>query len=165
MAYNTGEFRIRRMLRQHGLPPASPLIPDLPVGRTTRRHLTKLLAIACVVREPQRFDVHLPSLDPAQRLQVVELPVRMSLQQVAQLSALPLARVAALNAGYRAGYLPTTGPWRVLLPAAHATQLLAVAARRPHARSGVDCAFRPPTVADLDRHPEDAWDSCTASAP
>jgi membrane-bound lytic murein transglycosylase D len=125
LAYNTGEYRVRRLVRQYGLPPARPVIPSLPVGRITRQHLTKLLAIACVVREPQRFHVHLPALDAARRLQVVELPAPMSLRQVARLASLPLTQVETLNAGYRAANLPASGPWRLLLPAAHATRLLA----------------------------------------
>lgn len=128
MAYNTGEYRVRKLVRKHGLPPARPVIPTWSVGHTTRNHLTKLLAIACVVRDPQRFHVRLPTLEPGQHLQAITLQAPLSLRQASHLSGLPRAKIRELNAGYRAGRMPADGPWRLLLPADSATRLLAAIA-------------------------------------
>ncbi|WP_240601761.1 LysM peptidoglycan-binding domain-containing protein [Oleiagrimonas sp. MCCC 1A03011] len=122
MAYNAGEYRIRR-LHSAGPAPAEPVIPDLAVTRTTREHLTKLLAIACVIREPQRFHVQLPDLPAAQQLRVVMLTGPTLLKDVAHASGTPLKRVRALNAAYLHGRMPINGPWRVLLPATAAQRL------------------------------------------
>lgn len=116
MAYNTGATRLRRIVKAHGTPPATPVIPRLPVSRTTRHHLVKLLAIACVIRDPDRFHVKLPAWDPAKRLQVVKLPRPARLRQVAKLAGLPPARVRKLNAGYRLGEVTPRSPMQLLLP-------------------------------------------------
>jgi membrane-bound lytic murein transglycosylase D len=140
MAYNTGEYRVRKLVRKHGLPPARPAIPAWPVGHVTHNHLAKLLAIACVVREPQRFHVQLPTLEPSRRLQAVTLQAPLTLPRASRLAGLPLAEVRELNAGYRTGRMPKDAPWRLLLPVDSATRLLA-------ARAGADAT----ELAGLDR--------------
>ncbi len=123
MAYNTGAYRMRRILKAHGMPPATPVIPDLPVGRTTRNHLTRLLAIACIIRDPQRFHVRLPAFSERDRLQVVDLPAATSLRRIAHLLEMPEDRLRRLNAGYRTGQVPRSSPRRLLLPADAAQSL------------------------------------------
>lgn len=123
MAYNTGEYRLRRILKSHGMPPATPVIPTLPVGRTTRNHLTRLLAIACIIRDPKRFQVDLPKLDPDRRLEAVSLPVPTTLRHVAKASGLAVKRVRQLNAGYRLASVTSGTPMQLLLPATAARTL------------------------------------------
>lgn len=131
MAYNTGEYRLRRILKTHGMPPGTPAIPDLPVGHVTRQHLTRLMAIACIIRDPQRFHVQLPALGPGQRLETVELPSRANLRQLARLVDLPSKRVRELNAGYRLAHAPAGSS--LLLPVTAAQTLRdAIAAGRLH---------------------------------
>lgn len=100
-AYNAGEFAVRRVIRTHGLPPVQPTIPDWPIRKVTREHLTRLLAIACVVRDPQRFDVTLPTLSPDERLVQTALPHPMSYQQAASRAGMSVADLKHLNAGFR----------------------------------------------------------------
>ncbi len=123
MAYNTGEFRMRKLLKAHGMPKASPAIPNLPVGRTTRQHLTRLLAIACIVRDPARFNVTLPKMEPQRRLKVVELDRPARVSRVASASGMSTQAFRELNPGYRLDTITTTTPMRVLLPVAAAQRL------------------------------------------
>lgn len=125
MAYNTGEYRMRRIIKTHGMPAASPAIPDLPVGRVTRRHLTRLLAIACIVRDPARFNVTLPKMDAQRQLEVVQLAGPARIERIAHLSGISTSALRKLNPGYRLGTISTATPMRVLLPApaAHALNL------------------------------------------
>ncbi len=123
MAFNTGEYRLRRILKAHGMPPATPVIPKLPVSRITRKHLTKLLAIACIIRDPDRFHVQLPVPDPNRLLQAVQLSAPASLHQVARLSGLPYKQLRELNAGYRQAHVSSGTPMQLLLPMTAATTL------------------------------------------
>lgn len=133
MAYNTGEYRLRHILKTHGTPPATPVIPRLPVGRTTRQHLTRLLAIACVIRDPRRFHVQLPKLEPGRQLETVQLPAPTSLRQVAHLTHLSTDWLHKINAGYRLADIPADTPMQLLLPATAAQALRgAMAAGRLH---------------------------------
>jgi membrane-bound lytic murein transglycosylase D len=122
-AYNAGRFGIDRLVRREGAPPAAPAVPTLPVRAGTRQHLVKLMAIACVVNEPERFHVTLPTLDENRQLVTVELNQRLSLEQAAQQAGLPRAALADLNAGYRNGIVDTRHGGRLLLPRQHADQL------------------------------------------
>ncbi|WP_329740551.1 LysM peptidoglycan-binding domain-containing protein [Dyella sp. A6] len=122
-AYNAGEFAVQRVLKQHGMPPAEPVIPNLPVPRITREHLTKLLAIACVIREPARFHVDLPLLPPSKRLETVTVKHPMRLEKVAKYAGMPLHKLKHLNSAFRDGRITAAHtPTRLLLPRQHARQ-------------------------------------------
>lgn len=99
-AYNAGEFAVRRLVARHGTPSAQPVIPTLPVRKVTREHLIKLLAIACVVREPERFGVQLPTLDKEQRL--VEVPIEhpMSMASAAKHAGMSVDALRNYNAAF-----------------------------------------------------------------
>lgn len=122
-AYNAGKFSIDRLVTREGAPPAEPAVPALPVSAGTRQHLVKLLAIACVVREPERFHVTLPTLDADQHLVSVDIPERLSLAKAARQAGMPLAALADLNAGYRRGVVDGGAGRHLVLPSRHAEQL------------------------------------------
>ncbi len=115
-AFNQGEYRIRGMLAQRGTPPAEPAIPDWPVGAISRSYLTQLLGLACIVRDPQRFNVRLPAVDPRRVLVVVELPQSIDLDLAARLAGLAPDALRALNPGYRGARMPEAAPHHLLLP-------------------------------------------------
>ncbi|RDD83742.1 LysM peptidoglycan-binding domain-containing protein [Dyella tabacisoli] len=115
-AYNAGEFGIRKMVEQHGMPANEPAIPRLPVKRITREHLIKLLAMACVVREPDRFHVTLPSLPSEQRLVSVDVGRSMPIAQAANHAGMSVDEIKNLNAGFRNGFVDTQAAAYLLLP-------------------------------------------------
>jgi len=119
-AYNTGEFRVRALIRQHGAPADEPVIPDLPVHRVTREHLTQLLAIACVIREPERFQVSLPTLPKEERLVQMPMTGSMTVSRAADLAGMPVAALRHLNPAF--GGDTIVAPY-LMLPAGHADQL------------------------------------------
>lgn len=130
MAYNAGQYRIRH-LQPQGPAPDMPVLPDLAVSPITHDHLAQLLAMACVIRNPQRFGVRLPELPKTGRLEAVSLPRPSTLHAVARAAGMPLARVRRINGAYLHGRMPGEGPWHVLLPASDARKLRqAVAAGR-----------------------------------
>lgn len=123
-AYNAGEFAVRKLVRDHGTPPDAPLIPRLPVRTVTRQHLTKLLAIACVVRQPARFHVDLPSLPAGHELVLVHVDRHTSLAQVAADTGMSTTELRALNAAFRkVADMPSA---HLLLPRMHAGPFLDV---------------------------------------
>ena len=121
-AYNAGEYKARLMVQQHGLPPETPAIPRWPVHDVTREHLTKLLAMACVVREPDRFHVSLPALAPSQHLVKVQLPHSMPLARAADRAGMPLDALKSLNAAFRNDVADTSVASYLMMPVGHAQQ-------------------------------------------
>jgi membrane-bound lytic murein transglycosylase D len=121
-AYNAGEFSIRKLIRKHGAPADEPVIPALPVRRVTRAHLTKLLAIACVVREPARFNVSLPTLPDEQHLVQVKIAHSMPIDQAADRAGMSVLTLKDLNAAFRSDMVDVEASSYLLLPVDHARQ-------------------------------------------
>jgi len=121
-AYNAGEFDIARLVRTHGLPPDKPVIPQWPVRSVTREHLTKLLAMACVVREPARFGVSLPTLPDEQHLVQVKIFHSMPLTQAANHAGISVDALKSLNSAFRSDMVDADANSYLLLPASQAQQ-------------------------------------------
>jgi membrane-bound lytic murein transglycosylase D len=121
-AYNAGEFSVRRLIQKHGVPTDEPVIPTLPVRKGTRAHLTKLLAIACVVREPGRFHVNLPTLPDEQQLVKVKIPHSMPINRAADHAGMSVDTLKDLNAAFRSDVVDASAASYLLLPANHARQ-------------------------------------------
>jgi membrane-bound lytic murein transglycosylase D len=119
IAYNAGEFGLRKTLDTHGMPPATPAIPDIPMKAVTREHLTKLLAIACVIREPQRFNVDLPGRTSGKSLKVVAVDQPQTLDQAARQSGLSVDSLRNFNPAYRTAKATVSDS--LMLPSAAAT--------------------------------------------
>jgi membrane-bound lytic murein transglycosylase D len=123
-AFNRGEFGMQRVIQQHGLPPDEPAIPKLPVPRVTREHLTKLLAISCVVRQPERFNVELPTLEADQHLEAVQINHSMTLSNAASSAGMDAGALKRLNPALLANTVDTHTPGQMLLmPHRNAEQL------------------------------------------
>lgn len=127
MAYNAGEFRLARAVDRHG--------PDLVASGERRQpgglaagtyeYIGKIKALSCLLSEPQRFQVELPSQLEVPRLAAIELGAYRG----------PIARLAdpldadpelleSINRGYRDARVGRHGPATLLVP-------MAVAARTP----------------------------------
>lgn len=94
MAFNAGEYRLSRLLPADAPAPAPSPQDHQPPGLslTTYEHLAKLLALACLVREPERIGLALPAtafepLDADRLLASVAAP------------AAPAARVHVVRSG------------------------------------------------------------------
>jgi len=153
-AYNAGEFDIAKLVRKHGMPPDEPVIPQWPVRSVTREHLTKLLAMACVVREPARFGVSLPKLPDEQHLVQVKIPRSMPITQAANHAGISVDAMKSLNSAFRSDMVDANATSYLLLPASQAQQFR-------------DALLDPPTLAATDAShtsPAGSGVSLTASA-
>lgn len=101
VAYNAGEFGLKKTIDKHGGPTAEEGLPDVPMKAATKEHLVKLMAIACIVRDPGRFNVQLPRQDGEDALQVVQVSNPQSLAQAAKQSGLSMNDLRDFNPAYR----------------------------------------------------------------
>lgn len=122
-AFNRGENGVQRLVQQHGSPPDEPAIPKLPVPRVTREHLTKLLAISCVVRDPSRFNVELPMLAADQHLETVQVDHGMTLSTAADHAGMEPGDLKRLNPALQSNFLSADTQSHLLLPHRNAEQL------------------------------------------
>jgi len=124
MAFNAGEYKITGLLGDRDAETVN--VPHLRVGSTTQNHLAKLMALACIVRDPQRFEVELPPAQDAAHLTLVQLPQAVELASAARAANLSLTQLRALNPGYRGARMPADAPHHLLLPQDNAQRLSAV---------------------------------------
>lgn len=124
MAYNAGPYAVAQALRRHPDLGSGP-IPDLPVSPAARRHLAKLLALACIIKDPARFHVTLPAPNDSHKLAVVQVPAGTLLADAADMAEITETRLRALNPGYIGRAVPAASPRRLLLPATAAQSLVA----------------------------------------
>lgn len=115
-AFNAGEFTVRKLVARHGAPPEQPVIPRLPVRNVTREHLVKLMAIACVVREPDRFQVRLPTLAKEQHLVAVPIEHPMSMASAAKHAGMSVDALRDYNAAFLNNRIDPTLAHSLMLP-------------------------------------------------
>jgi membrane-bound lytic murein transglycosylase D len=132
-AYNAGEFSIRKIIQKHGMPPDEPVIPKWPVRKVTREHLTKLLAMACVVREPERFNVSLPTLADEEHLVQVKITHSMPIARAADHAGISVDTLKNLNAAFRNDMIDANAASYLLLPVSHVQQFRNALLEQPQA--------------------------------
>ncbi len=120
-AYNGGPYRVERLLRDHA--PLAPLgdslflviAPHLP--RETREFIPKLIAVARVGENPERYGITPPDQrQAAYRFDEVEVPDATSFDVVAEAAGVEETVVRALNPHVLRGVTPRGVPTPIRLP-------------------------------------------------
>ena len=136
MAYNSGPYTVMGALREHP-ETGSEAIPAIPVGHTTRTHLARLMALSCILRQPEQVHVQLPQPTRADELAAIEVPAGTRLKDAAGMAEISELKLRTLNPGYIGSSVPADSPRTLLLPAGAVDSLataLAVASAEPVAQ-------------------------------
>ena len=137
MAYNSGEFRVRKLLGERDARTLSASeLAQLAFKPITHQHLDRLLALACIIDDPARFGVTLPEPGADDRLQSVPLQAGMDLRLAARLAGLDVSDVRRWNAGFRHDRMVPTAAHRLLLPTDSVARFQTAAAAVPIALWG-----------------------------
>ena len=116
MAFNAGEYGVRQLVPDNRDDRSASEIGRLRVHAGTHDHLAKLLAVACIIGQPDRYKVELPEPDADDQLTLLELPAPVDLELAARLSEVSLAKLQHWNPGFVRGRMPPTGPFHLLIP-------------------------------------------------
>lgn len=128
MAFNSGEFRVKKLLGERDPRTLSAEeLGQIALNPVTHEHLDRLLALACIVEDPQRFGIELPEPSADDALRSVELQAGMDLRLAARLAGVEIDDLRRWNAGYRRNRMSTEAPPRLLLPASRVERFLASA--------------------------------------
>ncbi len=122
-AYNVGDARLAGAMRKQD----TRNFWDLQLPRETRDHVPRLLGVALLIKQPQRFGVQLPPIRNRQAAEMVRLPQAVNLSQAARDARIPAARLDRYNPGLNQAD-NTTGKTVLLLPPADAARLRMVLA-------------------------------------
>lgn len=124
MAYNAGPYAAMQALRHHP-DLGTRAIPDIPISEGARKHLAKLMALSCIIKDPARFHVALPAPAQGNELVAVKVPSGTRIAAAADMAEITETSLRALNPGYLGQTIPADSPQRLLLPASAAQALLA----------------------------------------
>ncbi len=135
IAFNTGKYRVKRIIDGADTRTwSAERFGSLPFSSISHEHLDKLLALGCILAQPQRFGVHLPQPSPADTLETLTLTAPIDLRVAARLAGVDIDRMNRFNAAYRTQRMPDDGPWRLHLPARATAKFRLAAAELPQDR-------------------------------
>jgi len=118
-AYNCGIGTVRRAIRrahtrEHG---TSYWKLDLPAE--TDAYVPRLLAMARIVADPERYGVELPEVANEPYFDATTVQGALDLEIAAELADIPLYEFLTLNPAYREGAIPARKSYKILLPKKH----------------------------------------------
>jgi len=116
MAFNAGEYRVKKLLQENRTTLSREEIAKLKLSPITHEHLAKLLALGCVINDPQRFGVTLPEPDADDHLVRVTLTAPIDMRVAARLADVPEETLRRYNAGHRQSRISASAPMHLLLP-------------------------------------------------
>lgn len=125
-AYNAGAYRVRKALggREHSTVTS---LAELGLSRTTQEYLDKLKALGCLLGEPARFSVELPTLAPEERLIEYRPPFVVDPRAVGERIGVSAANMKSWNAAAFARGAADPG-FPLLIPQAKEGALIAALA-------------------------------------
>ena len=133
-AYNAGEGRIQKAVDRSLRAGKSGDFWSLDLPRQTTEYVPRLLALADIIKNADRYGVKLPSHPNKQQWQQIDAGGQVSLSVVAEMAGLSLQEVKALNPGYLRGSTPSRGPHHLLVPKKDARELELALAELPSGR-------------------------------
>ena len=115
-AYNWGEGNVRRAMARNRARGKATDVWSLKLPRETRVHVSRLLAIAAVVGDPDRYGVVLESIPDRVQFQPIALEGQINLSVAAGLAGITLDEIYALNPGFGRWATDPDGPHLLQLP-------------------------------------------------
>ena len=130
-AYNWGEGNVRRAISRNRARGKPVDVWSLRLPRETRGHVSRLLAIAAVVEDPNRYGVVLESIPDRVYFRQVPLDGQIDLGVAADLAGITLNEIRRLNPGFKRRTTDPGGPHRLQIPLHAVKQFRARLAEAP----------------------------------
>jgi membrane-bound lytic murein transglycosylase D len=120
-AYNSGENRVERILRQRagGRRGDDALfwVIDDHLPRETRDYVPLMLAAAHIGKDPGKYGFHEVALEPPLEYEEVEIPGGVTLGSIAEVSGVSSDEIEGLNPHLVRGVTPPGDGWTIRVPA------------------------------------------------
>lgn len=129
-AYNAGEGRIQRAITQAGTRDFWELQARGVLPYETTKYVPAFMAAVLIATNPELFGYERPEAEPI-TWEEVEVRGGISLSSIARASGLDHEELKAYNDALRRAYIPAGTTYRLRIPMAQASQVLAVLYRLP----------------------------------
>ena len=127
-AYNAGHGRVNRSRRASIKKGLASDYWSIKLPRETRRYVPKLLALAQIIAAPERYGVTIPAVPNHSPFEVAELGGQLEIARAAELAAVDIGQLRALNPGQLRWATSPDMPAELLVPNGRAQRLeLAIA--------------------------------------
>ncbi len=122
MAFNAGEFRVKKAMRKSKLSPPIASIESLGLSKITLHHLARLEAWACMLEQEPDLLME-DSVEPLMAVSI-EAPIRLDF--LAFLAGIDIAALRRWNPALRSDRIPALESFQILLPlrSAHRTEAM-----------------------------------------
>lgn len=115
-AYNTGEGNVLSAIRRNIHEGRNTDFWSLPLSQQTREYVPRLLALAIIIANPERYPINFPSVHNAPYLAQVDVGGQIDLPHAAYLAGLSVEGIKQLNPGYNHTATDPNGPFKLILP-------------------------------------------------
>ena len=115
-AYNSGAGTVRKAIRKNKKLGKPTDFWSLALPKETKAYVPKLLALAQLVSNPQKYSVSLPFIKNQPYFAVIETGSQMDLSQAAQMADIDLEEIYKLNPQYNQWATSPNGPHEILVP-------------------------------------------------
>ena len=115
-AYNAGEGNVRRAIKRNERAGKPTDFWSLDLPKETSVYVPKLLAVAEIFRNPQKFGLELNHLPNTPYFDIVETGGQIDIARAAELSGVDIKEIYQLNPGFSRWATDPEGPHRLLVP-------------------------------------------------
>lgn len=135
-AYNSGPGTVDEAIKKSG----SNNFFDLKLPQETRDYVPKILALAAVIQNPDKYEIKLPPIPDQPYLQIVEVDPKTKVATTAEKAGISIKLMQKLNPGF--SYLKTAiaGHHVLLVPAKQAAEFTRASPASPTSNMPADSA-------------------------
>ncbi len=115
-AYNSGEGTVSKAVHHNAALGKPTDFWDLNLPKQTRTYVPKLLALATILDQPEKYPVDLPAIPNTPYLAVVTVGAQINLSNAAKYAGITTEDLYALNPGYKKWATDPNGSHQLILP-------------------------------------------------
>ncbi len=116
-AYDCGEGCVQKAVKYNKKHDQPTSFWYLHLPKETEVYVPKLLALSAIIRDPDRYGIHLMPINDAPYLTQVNVGSQIDLSQAAKLADVSVETIRKLNPGFRRWATDPDGPYTLLIPA------------------------------------------------
>lgn len=116
-AYDSGEGTIARIIKNSQPTKSKVSFWSLSVPQETRAYIPRLLALAEVIQNPQRYHIQIPEIPHAPYFEEVNIGSQIDLNHAAKLAGISYRDLIKLNPGFNRWATAPYRPYKLLIPA------------------------------------------------
>jgi membrane-bound lytic murein transglycosylase D len=95
---------------------------SLRLAQETRIYVPRLLALAAIIANPERYPVYLPPIHNAPYLAQMDIGTQIELKHAASLAGMPVKQLMDLNSGFKRSATDPNGKHKLVLPIENVAQ-------------------------------------------